>query len=137
MSKTKHPGHKTRFINSSLYTEICERCGAVDGHGYGGGWGLLAEPCHVTEGYLMVTNEEDECAVSNPHDSCRLCGGYIEKLFSGEKGWRHMLGIIREKREGYSHNCPPFRGTENWSDCEAMPADGVLATMNEKPHEHQ
>ena len=39
----KHPSHKTRFSDSSLYDEVCIHCGATDLTP--GGWGKLAEPC--------------------------------------------------------------------------------------------
>jgi len=52
----KHPTHKTRFSDSSLYDEVCERCGAIDITG--GGWHSLSEPCPGLEGCLVVEEEQ-------------------------------------------------------------------------------
>lgn len=43
----KHASHVTRSSDSSLYDEVCTKCGATDE--VPGGWGKLARPCPKQE----------------------------------------------------------------------------------------
>lgn len=62
MALGPHESHKLRFSDSSLYDEICVKCGRTDQ--VPGGWGRLTEPCPKAD-----SDEEPWAAASERQES--------------------------------------------------------------------